>query len=261
MYESGQIEWLQSRCGCFSASELHLLMSSSGKFTQGNISYLYKIQRERELGRPKMSPDAPALRFGRENEPYAIEWLKEHPIEDKYQPIYVGDFDKSKTFVKNTHYFGATPDCFVVHGEIPSELTWEWLLSCNKKAIVEIKCIYGDAEENYIFSPTVPFDEKKAHVKDEHGDQIAGQFISFPKVRTIFLLKYLPQNDIDDFDLDSPLDPRRGIIFKFTRDEFDLDYYKKRIIFAHNYLESRQDLEKINEAWNNLTKKEKEDEK
>lgn len=257
MYESGQIEWLQSRCGCFSASELHLLMSSSGKFTQGNISYLYKIQRERELGRPKMNPDSPALRFGRDNEPYAVEWLRaNHP---EFNLFYVGDVDKSATFVKAFEFFGATPDSFWYSKQI-EPVTWDNILS-GEKDIVEIKCVYGDTEENYIFSPTVPFEDKKSHVKAEHGDQIAGQFIAFPGVSLIFLLKYLPQNDMDDFDFDSPLDPRRGIIFKFTRDEFDLDYYKKRIIFAHNYLESRQDLEKINEAWQELIKKEKEDEK
>jgi hypothetical protein len=64
-------------------------------------------------------------------------------------------------------------------------------------------------------------------------------------------MKYDPQDDNDPFDLRSPLDPSRGILFDYTREEFGayLETIKERVIFADQFLDSGRDIDLINNDW------------
>lgn len=224
--------WRNKRVGAISASRLPDLMTKGKGVAWGKtaISYLQEIEMERYFKRVIVNTDAPALRFGRENEPYAVEWLRENVSPDIVW--YETDFDE-KPFIKvDWANFGATPDT-------------EWV---KKQILIEIKCVYSLLQICNYFSPTRPYELKRADALAEHREQIAGQFLAKPDIKEIWILKYNPQRDDIDEDIVSPTDVSRGIIFKFTREEMGiyLDEVKEKIIFADNYLNSGKPLENIN---------------
>jgi hypothetical protein len=83
------------------------------------------------------------------------------------------------------------------------------------------------------------YEEKRAEVFKEHGNQIAGQFLSNDKVEEIWLVKYIYQRDDVMEDVDSPVEPWRGIVFKFKREDFDLEAMKDRIILFDKFIDSK----------------------
>jgi hypothetical protein len=228
--------WKQKRIGHISASRLDDLMGKgrgSVEWGQTAISYLYQIEMERYLNEPPLDRDAPALRFGRENETYAVAWLRENFNPDiRY---YEEDFDEKPFITVDWAKFGATPDTDTPDG----------------KTIVEIKTTYSDGSIYTYFSPTKPYEKKRAEAFKEHRNQIAGQFLACPDCETIWILKYNPQRDDSDWDLRSPLDPSRGIMFSFTREEMGsyLEEVKARIIKADEYLNTGLELDLINEYY------------
>lgn len=232
--------WKQSRIGYISASELHLLMSPSGIWTEANISYLYKIQRQRRLKQPASPIKARTFTKGRENEPLAVEWLRAN-----FSPHvrhYDQDFD-DKPFIGTDFGFGCSPDCDVfVDGEILS--------------IIEIKTVVGEEERGKMFSHTYPYMRKRGRVWNEHKWQVIGQFLAKPEVNTVYVLKYDMVDDDDEFDLRPATHPDRGVMFTFSRDEMGtkLDEAKERITFAHRFIEAGEDPSEINEHYRNKKK-------
>lgn len=231
-------KWIKKRIGYISASHLADLMTKGkGKeWGQTAISYLYKVEMERYLNEPSAHRDAPALRFGRENEQYAVEWLREN-IDDRIR-YYETDFDEKPFITVDWAKYGATPDT-----DIPNE-------NGEPVEIFEIKTTYSDGAIYTYFSPTKPYEKKRVEALKEHKEQIAGQFLACPTCQTINILKYNPQRD-DEWDIRSPLDPSRGIIFSFTREEFGtyLEEVKERIIKADEYLNMYLELDLINEYY------------
>lgn len=231
-------KWIQKRIGYISASHLADLMTKGkGKeWGQTAISYLYKVEMERYLNEPSVNRDAPALRFGRENEQYAVEWLREN-ISEKIR-YYETDFAEKPFITVDWAKFGATPDT-----DIPNE-------NGEPIEIIEIKTTYSDSAIYTYFSPSKPFQKKKDEALKEHREQIAGQFLACPTCQTISILKYNPQRD-DEWDRRSPIDISRGIVFSWTREEFEpyLEEVKKRIIQADEYLNTGNELELINEYY------------
>lgn len=232
-------KWRQKRIGCISASKLDDLMTRGrGKdWGQTAISYLYQIEMERYLNEPPINRDAPALRFGRENEQYAVEWLRENFSENiRY---YETDFDEKPFITVDWARFGATPDV-----DIPNEDGFP-------EKIVEIKTTFSDGAIYDYFSPTKPYEKKKILALKEHRNQMAGQLLACPTCNTIYILKYNPQRDDTEWDLRSPLDTSRGIMFEFKREEFGtyLDEVKDRIIKADQYLNLGLELEGINDYY------------
>jgi len=76
-----EYDWLNEKTGYISASKLDDLMTSGKKgnsWGQTAITYLYKLQYERLRGFPIVGVDARPMSFGRENEVYANEWLREN---------------------------------------------------------------------------------------------------------------------------------------------------------------------------------------
>lgn len=233
--EEKQRIWLEKRIGCISASEVHLLMSKSGKFTATNISYLRKIERQRFLNEPAPPVYSKSLSFGTENEPYAIEWLRANTDWD----IIHCDVDmEEKGFVKTDWGLGVSPDAFKMN-------------SVKIENLIEVKCVFGDGETDLIFSPSTPYWKKKKHVFNNHKDQLGSQLLAYPRVDSVIAFKYDPQSDENEFDLRSPLDPSRGIIFEFSRSDFGdyLDKIKEKVLYSNEYLDSGKDLDLINKNW------------
>lgn len=229
--------WRNQRVGAISASQLYRLMRRNRNIPWGDtaISYLQEVEMERHLNRVVVDTDSQVLRFGRENEPYAIEWLRENVSPEIL--YYETDFAE-KPFIKvDWANFGATPDA-------------EWV---EKNILIEIKCVFSFGQICNYFSPSRPYEAKRANALEEHREQIAGQFLAKPDIKEIWLLKYNPQRDEIDEDMLSPTDESRGILFKFTREEMGiyLDEVKHRIIWADMYLKTGKCLEGINES--NLT--------
>lgn len=195
--------WLQKRLGMITASELGDITSASGKIIDGNVDYIRSKRFERNHGFA-LPVSSRAMELGKQNEPMAIEWYRANYPGSKV--IYSQDLPEipfwTNPSVKN---FGASPDAFTEDEVI----------------VVEVKCVVGNGSIEFYFDPATSFEEKKARVAKEHLDQLLGQFIANPKVQLIRLLKYCPQNDDILQDLDSPLEPWRGIVFEFERRDYE----------------------------------------
>ena len=247
--ENKEIEWLKKKIGCFSASEIHLLMSKSGKFTEGNKTYLYKIERQRYLNQPAPPVYSRNMEIGIANEVYVIAWLRENT--DRIIRHCDKDYDE-KIFVRTDWGLGSSPDAYEI--ETRSIKDGQGVIVATQErnvALIETKVVTGEETTNFYFSPTVPFERKRLRTFEEHREQMAGQLLTHPLIDDIKLVKYDPQNDDDPFDLRPVLDPSRGIIFEFTRKEFGsyLDEMKERVMFANQYLDAKKDIERINEEW------------
>ncbi len=232
-----EYKWHLDKHGYISASKLDDLLTSGKKgnsWGQTAITYLYKLQYERLRGFPIVGVDARPMSFGRENEVYANEWLRENVN----QAIRSCSTDFEERIFKKvpSAMFGASPDSILGTPE-------------NVEHLYEIKCVYGEKETTWMFSPTVSKDKKRAQVLADHRDQLAGQLIAYPECNKISLLKYDAQRDDNPFDTKSPLDISRGILFTFSRADFG-DYIKDvwvRILCADAFLNSGYDLDNINE--------------
>ncbi|WAX17128.1 hypothetical protein PF672P1_00070 [Parabacteroides phage PF672P1] len=225
--EQKQDNWLRRKIGVISASEVHLLMSKSGRWTKENLSFLYKIQRQRFLNEPSPQIKARNFELGHEHEPYAVKWLERNY---GWSIQYASDMEEIP-FIINEYGLGASPDAYRI--DTP------------EREIIEIKTVIGATELNWLFSPTVPFDKKRVHVYDLHRDQMAGLLCTHPDVKTVYLVKYDPQLDDNDFDLRDAFDKNRGLVFTFTRDEMGsyLETLEKRVKEAEAGLSSGEDLE------------------
>lgn len=231
-----ELNWFRKRIGVITASEVDNLFSKSDKWIEGNITYLYQKQYERTYNEPLCPKSARSLTLGTENEPYAIEWMRNNHPEWIINHCSV-DYDEI-IFVKNDWGLGGSPDGFIfINGEkeIPDKL-------------LEIKCVVGDKQICRYFSNTLPYEKKRIEALEEHKYQLYAQFLLFPEVEEIILLKYRPQFDENPFDCLDVLDESRGIEFTYTRKEMGdmLQVVEDRVRFADEYLKSGQDLEMIN---------------
>ena len=228
-----ELNWFRKRVGVITASEVDKLFSASGKWIEGNITYLYQKQYERTYNEPLCPKSARSLTLGTENEPYAIEWMRSQHPEWIIKHCSV-DYDEI-IFVKNDWGLGGSPDGFVFEEDILTKL-------------IEIKCVVGDKAICRYFSNTLPYEKKRIEAFEEHKYQLYAQFLLFPEVEEIILLKYRPQFDDNPFDMLDVLDESRGIEFIYTRKEMGdmLQVVEDRVRFADEYLKSGQDLEMIN---------------
>jgi len=234
--EIKEARWRKKRVGRFSASSISNLMSASGKYTKGNLSYLYKIQIERAMGHSFPNIHSRSMNIGTENEPIAVEWLRKFHPEWNIQHC---SEDYDDIYYQTTDYgLGVSCDTFMT-GKDKFDI----------RGIVEIKCVTGIDEICAFFSETIPYKKKRARAFELHKHQLACQLLANENLEQISLLKYLPQFDDVMEDTDSPLDARRGILFTYAKEEFGtlLSDIKDRVTFCNNYLNSGMDLEKIND--------------
>ena len=252
--EQKEIDWHIAKAGYFSASRIKNLMSKSGKFTEGNIDYLYEIQQQRATKEPEPPVFAKPMQLGIENEPYAIEWVRDNT---PHRVLHCDKDFRDKIFEKTDYGFGASPDAFIVDDGADFDKDEDGLLFYdqhvidNISALLEVKCVVGRKECNWYYSPTVPFEKKRAEAFSEHREQMAAQLLCYPTVNRILLLKYRPQIDDNPWDMTGVLAPERGLLFEFTREEFGtyLDEIKERIVFSDNYLKEGLDPDSINDYY------------
>lgn len=259
---SKELDWKRSKAGYFSASELSRLMSKSDGWTDANIAYLYEKQYERENELLVYTPENRNFRKGKENEPYAVAWMREHKA-DMGEIFHCDvDFD-DKLFVRTDFGYGFSPDIIIVPPGKPvtilvpmvgENFAGEYLRKLWESRtfeVVEVKSMVGNEERSRLTSKTYPYDKKRMRVWLEHKWQIVGQFVGFPELETVHLLKYDSMDEDNDTDDRSVLDERRGILFTFKRSEAGkaIDYAIERLKFAHEFLEAGEDPDNINEFW------------
>lgn len=236
-----EYKWHLKRIGKITASEVDNIMTASGRWTQTAVSYLYKIQRQRTIREPAPIKNAKSLKWGQQNEADAIEWLRENFLKGQYKryTIFHCDLDgDEKIFIEGENNFGGSPDAYLMKGG-------------HIVAYIEIKCVYGEEETNRIFSPTVQYEKKRMRVFEEHRWQLAGQMALPNAPDKIFLMKYDAQDVFNEFDLRSPVDPSRGLLFEFSREELApyIEKLKVRVTFANKCLEDGIDLDETQEYW------------
>lgn len=214
--------WLKRRLGYISASELNNLCSKSGKVTKENICYIRRKRFQRKHGFT-YPVSGYALDMGKIMEHDAVLWFRENYPEVPI--IYSQELSEIPFWTVDWAKFGASPDCFTEDQSI----------------VVEIKNLVGNNTAEFFDDAYTPYETKKAFVIEEHGNQICGQFLSNEKVQEIWVVKYIYQRDEVDEDIDSPLAPWRGLVFKFRREDFDLDSTKQRIIKFDNFIDTDQD--------------------
>lgn len=212
--------WKAKRLGCISASELNDLFSRSGKVTEANMDYVRKKRFHRKH-KFELPVTGRALEIGREMEHDAVEWVRaNYPSLDL---VYAQECEEIPFWRVDWANYGASPDCY----------------TSDERIVVEIKNLVGNDNVYFFGDDYTTYEEKKAEVFKEHGNQIGGQFLSNDNVEEIWLVKYIYQRDDVMEDVDSPVEPWRGIVFKFKREDFDLEAMKDRIILFDKFIDSK----------------------
>lgn len=214
-------KWLQKRLGMITASELGQITSASGKIIDGNLSYIRAKRWERAHGFSH-PVSARAMDIGNEQEPMIYRWCVENL--DLPEIVYSKDLSEIPFWVSNDCPVGASPDAYV-----PDE-----------SIVLEFKTLVGNTAIEFFGDNYTSYEEKKAAVWKDHGDQLLGQFISNPVVQEIWLVKYIYQDDDIIRDTDSPLALWRGLVFKFSKLDFEesIKYMKDRIILFDKMIDS-----------------------
>lgn len=194
-------KWLKRRLGMITASELGSITSASGKIIDGNLSYIRAKRWERKHGFTH-PVSARAMDIGNEQEPMIAEWVRENLMHREL--VYSKDLPEIPFWIATDCPVGASPDAFT-----PDE-----------SIVFEFKTLVGAASIEFFGDEYTSYEEKKAAVWKDHGDQLLGQFISNSAVQEIWLVKYIYQDDDIMADTDSPLAPWRGLVFKFKRDDY-----------------------------------------
>lgn len=197
------------------------IVSKSGKITLGvqNAIRSKRFERKRGYSLPVSSRE---MEIGKEQEKYAVEWFREnHP---EIPIIYAQELPEIPFWEVSWAKYGASPDAF----------------SEDESVVVEFKTLVSNGKIEFFCDEHTPWIAKELAVWEEHSDQILGQFLSNEKVQTIYLVKYVFQDDYNDFDLDSPTAPWRGFVFRFNREDYpeSLERLKKRIEFIDALIDS-----------------------
>ena len=220
--------WKAKRLGCISASELSDLFSRSGKVTEENLKYVRRKRFHRKH-KFELPVTGRALDIGREMEHDAVEWVRaNYPSLDL---VYAQECEEIPFWRAGWAKFGASPDCF----------------TRDESIVVEIKNCVGNDVVYFFNDEHTTYEEKRLEVFKEHGNQLGGQFLSNDKVQEIWLVKYIYQRDDVMEDVDSPIESWRGNVFKFKREDFDLDAMKERIILFDKFIDSTDSPSKLKE--------------
>lgn len=195
-------KWLQKRLGMITASELGNITSTSGKIIDGNLSYIRAKRWERKHGFSH-PVTARAMEIGNEQEPMIYEWCKANLGFNEI--VYSKNLPEIPFWIATDCPVGASPDAFTP----------------DQRVVFEYKTLVGATSIEFFGDEYTSYEEKKAAVWKDHGDQLLGQFISNSAVEEIWLVKYTFQDDNIMADTDSPLAQWRGLVFKFARKDFE----------------------------------------
>lgn len=194
--------WKRKRCGYITASMLADITSKSGKIIDTNLAAIRAKRFERKRGYSLPVSSRP-MEIGSANEPYIIAWFREnHP---ELPIVYAQELPEIPFWEVSWAKFGASPDAFTE----------------DEKIVVECKTVVSNSNIEFFADENTPYGEKKLKVWDEHGDQILGQFLSNQKVEEIWLVKHIFCDEFNEEDTDSPLAPWRGMVFKFSRKDYE----------------------------------------
>ena len=215
--------WKQKRVGLITSSVLPLI-ATKGKgtpFGKTALSKLYEVRYERRTGNEIESRDNYNFAWGREYEPYAIEWLKKQFLFNEVKSC-SGDFDE---IVFNTPFdgFGDSPDFYIYD------------LNGNIEYVGEIKCPISQSkiEELQFMDKITP--------KSEYFEQFLGHFLGCPEVNKLMYVIY------DGY-------AHQGKTIVMHREDFEkeLEELRQRIILANNMincsLQENISLEELNET-------------
>ena len=167
------------------------------EFGEGAMTYVYELVREKRRNKPTFNADNKNFRWGHNQEPYAIKWLRNaYP---DWNIRHCSDEDEFADIVFNIAEcgLGDSPDFYV-----------------GEDIIGEVKCPVDEAKFERIREMT------REEAREEHEYQFAGHFIGDPNVKSLIYFIYDGQNDDDEDDVLDVLDPDRGIVFTYTREEF-----------------------------------------
>ena len=205
--------WLQKRLGMITASELGNITSASGKIIDGVVSYIRRKRFERARGYA-LPVSSRAMEIGSQTEPMIFEWLKANcrDGEDPESLVYARDLAEIPFWIAPDCPLGASPDAY----------------TDDERVVFEFKTLVGNENTEFFTDKYTSYEEKKARVWKEHGDQLLGQWLSNPKVKMIVVIKYAPQLDDVMADLDSPLAEWRGQRFLFERKNFEASIAEMR---------------------------------
>lgn len=211
-----QTIWLQKRVGMITASELGDITSASGRIIDGTVSYIRRKRFERVHGYA-LPVSSRAMEIGSETEPMIFEWLKANCVEGENPDslIYSQALKEIPFWIAPDCPLGASPDAYTE----------------DESVVYEFKTLVGNETTEFFMDKYTSYEEKKARVWKEHGDQILGQWLSRPAVQKTIVIKYAPQLDDVWNDRDSPLAPWRGQRFLFEREKYtgSIAYMKDRV--------------------------------
>lgn len=216
---------MKKRLGRITASELGSITSASGKIIDGVVSYIRSKRFERNHGYA-LPVSSHTMDVGNETEPTIFEWLKANCIagEDPNSIVYSKDLPEIPFWTAPDCPLGASPDAYTE----------------DERVVFEFKTLVGNETTEFFCDPYTSFEEKKARVWKEHGDQIIGLMLSNPKVKMVLLIKYAPQRDDIMSDTESPLASWRGHRFLFERKSFEgsIEEMRQRIILINAMIDA-----------------------
>lgn len=216
---------MKKRLGRITASELGSITSASGKIIDGVVSYIRSKRFERNHGYA-LPVSSHTMDVGNETEPTIFEWLKAN-CPDGIDPsalVYSKNEPEIPFWVSEACPMGASPDCFTKDGA----------------TVFEFKTLVGNEATEFFCDPHTSYEEKMFRVVKEHMEQLLGLFLSNPDVERIYLIKYTPQRDDIMADIDDPLVPWRGIVFKFDRAAYkeSIEEMRQRIILINAMIDA-----------------------
>ena len=217
--ESKEQAWLKKRSGRPTSSKVETLFKGGSRpatddevviyklikstrkttdleFGEVAIDYLYELAYERESGQPTWTPSNRNFDWGKQQEPYAIKYLKANHPELDVKHCSGDDFDEI-VFNVGSCGLGDSPDFY-----------------SGSDAVGEIKCVMTGSKLKRIKEMT------REEARKEYEYQFAGHLIGAPWSTKLIYCAYFGQNDDNEYDTLDPLDPSRGIIFTYDRCEF-----------------------------------------
>lgn len=199
------------------------ITSKSGKIVDGNLTAIRSKRFERKYGYP-LQVSSRTMEIGTENEKYVIEWFRQQypdiPI------IYSQEIEEGIPFwTVDWAKFGASPDAFTE----------------DERIIIDAKTVVSNSNIEFFADEYTSYEEKKAKVWDEHGDQILGLWLSNPKAEEVWIVKHIYCDEFNEFEPADPLAPWRGLVFKFARKDYDasIDEMKHRIILFDKMIDAK----------------------
>lgn len=211
---------MQRRVGMITASELGNITSARGGIIETNLSYIRAKRFERKHGFSH-PVNARPLDIGNEQEPYIIGWCRENLGKEI---VYSKEQPEIPFWISPDCPLGASPDAYTQ----------------DERIVIEAKTLVGASSIEFFDDDFTPYEEKRAAVWKDHGDQLLGQFLSNPKVEEIMVVKYIYQDDDIIDDTDSPNAPWRGLVFSFSRKDYaqSIEEMRQRVIMFDQMIDA-----------------------